>query len=171
MDSIGRSASLGKNALICGGAGDASEVPIGNPFKDLHCMAQEMYGSVVGAFTHIGPSLPDLHSDTGHPGLGWLVFCDHPIAVLHFLDDCQYFGYSDWQDGSRDRFRAGNWWMWELFIGDLREVVTPSLEDDWRVNEELMVCVLDVHHLDNGLGGIVARAGKAIDLVYPFQHI
>lgn len=103
--------------------------------------------------------------------LGWLVFCDRPIAVLHFLDDCQYFGYSDWQDGSRDRFRAGNWWMWELFIGDLREVVTPSLEDDWRVNEELMVCVLDVHHLDNGLGGIVAGAGKAIDLVYPFQHI
>lgn len=61
--------------------------------------------------------------------------------------------------------------MWELFIGDLREVVAPSLEDDWRVNEELMVCILGMHHLDNVLGGVVVRAGKAIDLVHPFQHI
>lgn len=79
-----------------------------------------------------------------------------------YHSSCQYFGYSDWQDGSRDKFRAGNWWMWELFIGDMREVVAPSLEDDWHVNEELMVCVLD---MDNN-GGIVTRVGKAID-----QHI
>lgn len=57
---------LEKNALIWGDAGDASEAPIGNPFKVLPCMAQEMYRSVVGTFTHIAPSLPD----TGHPGLG-----------------------------------------------------------------------------------------------------
>lgn len=58
--------------------------------------------------------------------------------------------------------------MWELFIGDLREIVTPLLEDGWCVSEELLVCILDMHHVASGLGGLVARVGEAINLVHPF---
>lgn len=58
--------------------------------------------------------------------------------------------------------------MRDLSIGNHRKIATLVLKDSWRVSEKLMVGIFNMHHLTDGLSGLVARDSEAVDLIFPF---
>lgn len=98
------------------------------------------------------------------PDLGWYIISYH----TSYSYGRQCFGYSDQRDRFKYRFRAGNWWMRDLSIGNHRKIATLVLKDSWRVSEKLMVGIFNMHHLTDGLSGLVARDSEAVDLIFPF---